>query len=320
MVTERIRDRFWSNQISTVRRKRDNLTLIKSQLLRVKGMKAVILAGGRGTRISEESILRPKPMIEIGAKPILWHIMKHYAASGITDFIICLGYKGYVIKEYFSNYFLHTSDVTIDVMNNELEVHSKRAEPWRVTLVDTGYDTMTGGRLKRVAPYVQNEDLCMTYGDGLSNVNIAELVAFHKRQARAATVTAVQPQGRFGSVAVEKNLGLVTEFKEKPIGNGQWINAGFFVLSPPALEYIEGDQTIWEREPMEMLVRDAQLSAFTHTGFWHAMDPMRDKATLEQLWNSGQAPWKTWDAMTSLRDYSCQRSQNGVEDQFGSGM
>ena len=258
-------------------------------------MKAVILAGGRGTRISEESGLRPKPMIEIGGKPILWHIMKLYSEAGVNDFVICLGYKGYMIKEYFANYFLHTSDVTIDVKENRMDVHSKYAEPWRVTLVDTGAKTMTGGRVKRIAPYVQNEDFCLTYGDGVSDLNIRRLLEFHKSHGRVATVTAVQPQGRFGSVQVEGEDGRVTEFVEKPLGDGQWINAGFFVVSPKVFSYVDGDDTIWERAPMERLTREGELSAFRHEGFWHAMDTMRDRAHLEELWASGKAPWKTWD-------------------------
>lgn len=257
-------------------------------------MKALLLAGGRGTRISEESTLRPKPMIEIGGKPILWHIMKLYSVGGINDFVICLGYKGYMIKEYFANYFLHTSDVTFDVKENKMEVHSKHAEPWRVTLVDTGVQTMTGGRIKRVAEYIGDEDFCMTYGDGVSDLNIPKLLDFHRTHGLAATVTAVQPQGRFGSVRVEGKDGRVTGFEEKPVGDGQWINAGFFVLSPKVLDHIEGDATIWERAPMESLARDGELNAFKHEGFWHAMDTMRDRAHLEGLWSSGNAPWKTW--------------------------
>jgi glucose-1-phosphate cytidylyltransferase len=257
-------------------------------------MKAVILAGGRGTRISEESVLRPKPMIEIGGKPILWHIMKLYSAGGINEFVICLGYKGYMIKEYFANYFLHTSDVTFDVKENKMEVHEKYAEPWRVTLVDTGVETMTGGRLRRIAPYVKDGDFCLTYGDGVSDVDIPKLLEFHAKHPSAATVTAVQPQGRFGSVAISHGDGQVTGFEEKPAGDGRWINAGFFVLSPKVLDYIEGDATIWEHDPMEALARDGQLNAFKHDGFWHAMDTMRDKAHLEDLWSSGKAPWKTW--------------------------
>jgi glucose-1-phosphate cytidylyltransferase len=258
-------------------------------------MKAVILAGGRGTRISEESILRPKPMIEIGGKPILWHIMKLYSAGGVNDFVICLGYKGYMIKEYFANYFLHTSDVTIDVKKNQMEVHEKYAEPWRITLVDTGGETMTGGRIRRVAPYIQNEDFCLTYGDGVSDVNIPALLDFHRSHGHAATVTVVQPQGRYGAVELEGENDLVTCFEEKPAGDGRWINAGFFVLSPKVIEYIEGDATVWERQPMGRLAKDGELNAFRHHSFWHPMDTMRDKSHLEQLWASGKAPWKTWD-------------------------
>jgi len=233
-------------------------------------------------------------MIELGGKPILWHIMKLYSVGGINDFVICLGYKGYMIKEYFANYFLHTSDVTFDVQENKMEVHHKYAEPWRVTLVDTGVPTMTGGRIKRVAPYVRDDEFCVTYGDGVSDVNIPELIDFHRKHRRAATVTAVQPQGRFGSVRVEGEDARVTGFEEKPVGDGRWINAGFFVLSPKVLDYIEGDDTIWERLPLEALANDGELHAFKHDGFWHAMDTMRDKAHLEELWSSGKAPWKTW--------------------------
>ena len=257
-------------------------------------MKAVILAGGRGTRISEESIMRPKPMIEIGGKPILWHIMKIYSAAGVNDFVICLGYKGYMIKEYFANYFLHTSDVTFDVSENTMEVHAKTAEPWRVTLVDTGVQTMTGGRIKRVKPYIDKEDFCLTYGDGLADVDMRSVIEFHFRHGRAATVTAVQPQGRFGSVRVEGEDGVVTGFEEKPKGDGRWINAGFFVLSPKILNYVQDDTTIWERAPLEALAGDGELNAFRHEGFWHAMDTMRDKAYLEDMWSSGNAPWKIW--------------------------
>ena len=257
-------------------------------------MKAVILAGGRGTRISEESTTRPKPMIEIGNKPILWHIMKIYSAAGVNDFVICLGYKGYMIKEYFANYFLHTSDVTFDVSKNTMEVHAKKAEPWRVTLVDTGVETMTGGRLKRVAPYIGGEDFCLTYGDGVADVDLSKVIEFHRSHGNAATVTAVQPQGRFGSVRVEGEAGVVTGFEEKPKGDGRWINAGFFVLAPKVLDYVQDDSTIWERAPLEALAQDGELHAFRHDGFWHAMDTMRDKAHLEELWRTGDAPWKIW--------------------------
>ncbi len=255
-------------------------------------MKAVILAGGLGTRISEESHLRPKPMIEIGGKPVLWHIMKIYSAYGLNDFIICLGYKGYMVKEYFSNYFLHTSDVTIDIGNNSIEVHQNSAESWRVTLLDTGVDTMTGGRLKRVRDYLGDEDFCFTYGDGISDVNITELIAFHERQDALATVTAIQLPGRFGALKIDN--GSVSGFEEKPQGDSGWINGGFFVLSPKVLEYIDGDETIWEREPLEKLATQGQLSAFSHRGFWLPMDTMRDKTRLEELWDAGHAPWKIW--------------------------
>jgi glucose-1-phosphate cytidylyltransferase len=255
-------------------------------------MKAVILAGGFGTRISEESHLKPKPMIEIGGKPILWHIMKIYSAFDIHDFVICLGYKGYVIKEYFANYFLHMSDVTFDMASNRMEVHQASAEPWRVTLVDTGDSTMTGGRLKKVAPYLGEADFCFTYGDGVTDLDLGQLIDFHKRQKTLATVTAVQPPGRFGALNVEGPV--ITSFEEKPRGDGSWINGGFFVLSPKVLAYIDGDDTVWEREPMETLARQGNLSAFLHTGFWHAMDTLRDKNQLEELWASDKAPWKRW--------------------------
>lgn len=255
-------------------------------------MKAVILAGGLGTRISEESHLRPKPMIEIGGKPVLWHIMKIYSAHGVNDFIICLGYKGYMVKEYFSNYFLHTSDVTIDIGNNSIEVHQNSAEPWRVTLLDTGVDTMTGGRLKRAGDHLGDEDFCFTYGDGISDVNITELIAFHERQNVLATVTAIQLPGRFGALKIDN--GSVSGFEEKPQGDTGWINGGFFVLSPKVLEYIDGDETIWERDPLEQLAAQRQLSAFSHRGFWLPMDTLRDKTRLEELWEAGHAPWKMW--------------------------
>jgi glucose-1-phosphate cytidylyltransferase len=255
-------------------------------------MKAVLLAGGLGTRISEESHLKPKPMIEIGGKPIIWHIMKIYSSYGVNDFIVCLGYKGYVMKEYFANYFLHQSDVTFDMVGNKMQVHQNSAEPWRVTLVDTGDATMTGGRLKRVRSYLDDEDFCFTYGDGVSDVNIADLVAFHKSQKRLATLTAVQPPGRFGSLNLEGSK--ITSFEEKPQGDGGWINGGFFVLSPKVLDYIEGDATVWERSPMERLARDGQLGSFFHKGFWQPMDTLREKNHLEELWASGDAPWKMW--------------------------
>ncbi len=255
-------------------------------------MKTVILAGGLGTRISEETHLKPKPMVEIGGRPILWHIMKIYCAYGINDFIICLGYKGYMIKEYFANYFLHMSDVTFDVANNEMEVHQKNAEPWRVTLVDTGDDTMTGGRLKRVSSYLDDEDFCFTYGDGLSGVDIKKLIDFHKARETLATLTAVQPPGRFGTLNVDKQK--IIGFREKPQGDGGWINGGFFVLSPKVIDYIIDDQSIWEREPMERLAEEGNLSAFIHRGFWQPMDTLRDKNLLEDLWATGKAPWKIW--------------------------
>ncbi|MEN8220653.1 MAG: glucose-1-phosphate cytidylyltransferase [Pseudomonadota bacterium] len=255
-------------------------------------MKAVILAGGLGTRISEESHLKPKPMIEIGGKPILWHIMKIYSFYEINDFIICLGYKGYMIKEYFANYFLHTSDVTFDVANNKMEVHQNMAEPWRVTLVDTGENTMTGGRLKRVRAYLDDEDFCFTYGDGVSDINMSKLIAFHKAQGTLATLTAIKPPGRFGALSLTQDK--VTGFKEKPQGDGGWINGGFFVLSPKVLDYIEGDETVWEQSPMEKLAKEGNLSALLHNGFWQAMDTLRDKRYLEELWTSGKAQWKIW--------------------------
>ncbi|MGH8077349.1 MAG: glucose-1-phosphate cytidylyltransferase [Lysobacter sp.] len=256
-------------------------------------MKAVILAGGLGTRISEETSLRPKPMIEIGGKPVLWHILKSYSHHGIHDFIICLGYKGYMVKEYFANYFLHTSDVTFDLSRNIMEVHHRHAEPWRVTLVDTGELTQTGGRLKRAAEFLDEDSFCFTYGDGLSSVHIGEQLTFHRERGTLATVCAVQPPGRFGALDIEG--ARITRFTEKPQGDGTWINGGFFVLEPDVLRYIEGDDTVWEREPLEALARDGQLSAYTHDGFWHPMDTLRDKIKLEELWQSGSAPWKSWD-------------------------
>ena len=255
-------------------------------------MKAVILAGGLGTRISEETHLKPKPMIDIGGRPILWHIMKLYSAHGVTDFVICVGYKGYVIKEYFANYFLHMSDVTFDLSTNQMEVHEHKAEPWRVTLVDTGEHTMTGGRLKRVRDYVGDEDFCFTYGDGLGDIDITRLIAFHKEQGKLATLTATQPPGRFGALNLDQ--AEIMSFQEKPAGDGAWINGGFFVLSPKVIDYIEGDATLWEREPMEQLAREGQFAAYRHTGFWQPMDTLRDKNHLEELWRSGNAPWKVW--------------------------
>lgn len=254
-------------------------------------MKAVILAGGRGSRISEETAVKPKPMIEIGGKPILWHIMKFYSAHGIDDFIICCGYLGYVIKEYFANYFVHTSDVTFDLINNRVEVHQKRAEPWRVTLVDTGIETMTGGRLKRVREYLGDEDFCFTYGDGLTDVDVSNLIKNHQRSGRLATVTAVQPPGRFGALILDGES--IEGFREKP-EDGGWINGGFFILNPKVVDYIENDDTVWEREPMENLVRDNQMNAFLHHGFFQPMDTLRDKLYLEELIEKGTAPWKIW--------------------------
>ena len=256
-------------------------------------MKAVILAGGLGTRISEESHLKPKPMIEIGGKPILWHIMKMYSAHGIQDFVICLGYKGYAIKDFFANYFLHTSDVTFDMQNNRMEVHQNYSEPWRVTLVDTGEDTMTGGRLRRLKEYLKDEEaFCFTYGDGVANVDIAASIAFHKAHGKLATVTAVLPPGRFGALAREGDA--VRGFIEKPRGDGGWINGGFFVLSPKVIDYISADSTSWELEPMARLAAENQLHAFEHNGFWQPMDTLREKNLLEDLWASGEAPWKQW--------------------------
>jgi glucose-1-phosphate cytidylyltransferase len=256
-------------------------------------MKAVILAGGLGTRISEESHLKPKPMIEIGGKPIIWHILKIYSAHGINDFIICLGYKGYVVKEYFANYFLHTSDVTFDMENNRMEVHERHAEPWRVTLVDTGEETMTGGRLKRVARYLENDRaFCFTYGDGLADIDIGKLVNFHLLHGKQATVTAVQPPGRYG--ALHLNGIDVTGFAEKPRGDGGLINGGFFILSPKVISLIADDATSWEAAPLETLANQGELAAFEHRGFWQPMDTLREKNLLETLWNSGQAPWKIW--------------------------
>lgn len=256
-------------------------------------MKAVILAGGLGTRISEETSVRPKPMVEIGGKPILWHIMKGYSAHGVNDFVICCGYKGYVIKEYFANYFLHMSDVTFDMEHNKMEVHQRFAEPWRVTLVDTGDDTMTGGRLKRVAAYVKDDDaFCFTYGDGVGDVDITALIAFHKAQNVKATLTSTIPPGRFGVLDLAGNR--VRNFREKPRGDGALISAGFFVLSPSVIDYIENDQSVWEREPLERLASESNLAAFEHSGFWQPMDTLRDKMQLEDLWQSGKAPWKVW--------------------------
>lgn len=253
-------------------------------------MKAIILAGGLGTRISEESHLRPKPMIEIGGKPILWHIMKMYSHHGVNDFIVCLGYKGYIIKEYFSNYFLHMSDVTFSMRDNKMEIHQNFAEPWKITLVDTGEQTMTGGRLKRVASYLDGQTFCFTYGDGVSDIDISGLIAYHKSSGRQATVTAIQPPGRYGALHIEN--GGVHHFQEKP--DGAWINGGFFVLEPGVLKHIDGDNTVWEQQPLQRLVANGELSAYQHKGFWQAMDTLREKNHLEELWSSGKAPWKCW--------------------------
>ena len=256
-------------------------------------MKAVILAGGLGTRISEETATRPKPMVEIGGKPILWHILKMYSHYGIHDFVICCGYKGYLIKEYFANYFLHTSDVTFDMQRNQMEVHSKRAEPWTVTLVDTGDNSMTGGRLLRVAKYVQDDEaFCLTYGDGVSDIDIAASIKFHRAHGKAATLAATFPPGRFGALDIRQRQ--VMTFKEKPKGDGGMINGGFFVLSPRVLSYLQDDTTVWEQDPLMQLADDGQLMAFEHHGFWHPMDTLRDKQLLEDLWASGNAPWKKW--------------------------
>lgn len=255
-------------------------------------MKAVILAGGLGSRLSEETSVKPKPMIEIGGRPIIWHIMKIYSAHGIHEFIICLGYKGYLIKEYFNNYFLHMSDVTFEMAHNKMEVHQNTVEPWRVTLVDTGENTMTGGRLKRIRQYLDDQDFCFTYGDGVADVDIRRLVKFHKERKTLATITAVQPPGRYGALHLEGDL--VRGFLEKPRGDGGWINGGFFVLSPKVIDYIDGDNTPWELVPMQRLAREGNLSVYPHEGFWQPMDTLRDKNYIEELWRSGKAPWKIW--------------------------
>jgi glucose-1-phosphate cytidylyltransferase len=257
-------------------------------------VKAVILAGGLGSRLSEETTIRPKPMVEIGGKPMLWHIMKLYAHHGVTDFVVCLGYKGYVIKEYFANYYLHTSDVTFDVASGSMEVHHSTTEPWRVTLVETGEETMTGGRLKRVLPYVGDERFCFTYGDGLSDLDLTDVIRFHEEQDVLATVTAVQPAGRFGALDIEDE-GKVTGFEEKPRGDHAWINGGFFVCEPGVGAYIDGDDTVWEQEPMRGLAGDGKLAAYRYTGFWQAMDTLRERNQFEGMWRTGEAPWKTWE-------------------------
>ncbi len=257
-------------------------------------MKAVILAGGLGTRLSEETAVRPKPMVEVGGKPILWHIMKTYSAHKINEFIICCGYKGYIIKEFFANYFLHTADVTFDVKANKAQFHHSKAEPWKVTLVDTGDSTMTGGRIKRVKEYIGKETFCLTYGDGVTDLNIGRLLAFHKAQRTLATLTAVQPPGRFGAFSLPEKETRILSFREKVKGDGAWINGGYFVLEPEVLDYIRDDSTIWEQEPMRDLAEEGQLSAFKHHGYWQNMDTLRDKSVLEEIWQTGKAPWKTW--------------------------
>ena len=257
-------------------------------------MKAVILAGGLGTRLSEETAVRPKPMVEIGGKPILWHIMKIYSAHNINEFIVCCGYKGYFIKEFFSNYFLHTSDVTFDVQNNQVEFHHSNAEPWKVTLVDTGDNTMTGGRIKRVKEYIGGETFCLTYGDGVTDLNIGQLLAFHKSQRTLATLTAVQPPGRFGAFSLPEKETRIHSFREKLKGDGAWINGGYFVLEPQVIDYIRDDSTVWEQEPMRDLAEEGMLPAFQHHGYWQNMDTLHDKNILEEIWHSGKAPWKIW--------------------------
>ncbi len=257
-------------------------------------MKAVILAGGFGTRLSEETSVKPKPMVEIGEMPILWHVMKIFSAHGINDFIICLGYKGYVIKEYFATYSLHMSDVTFDLRNNNVNVHQNGTEPWKVTLVDTGEKTMTGGRLKRVKDYIDNETFCMTYGDGVSDINITKLIDFHREQKVLATLTAIQPPGRFGTFSLVEGQDKIRSFREKTKSDGAWVNGGFFVLEPEAINYIGGDSTVWEQEPLQRLAQNDMLSAYKHYGFWHPMDSLRDKKVLEQLWASDNPPWKIW--------------------------
>ena len=263
-------------------------------------MKAVILAGGFGTRLAEETGVRPKPMVEIGERPILWHIMKIYSAYGINEFVICCGYKGRIIKEYFSNYYLHMSDITFDMQTNDMEVHRAQSEPWRVTLVDTGLNTMTGGRLKRIRDHLDDETFCFTYGDGVTNVNMNELVAFHRKQSTLATLTAVQSPGRFGAIRLEEGQTKVDQFREKPHQEMAWINGGFFVLEPEVIDYIEGDDTVWERAPLEQLAQDDELSAFRHDGFWHPMDTLRDKKHLEAYWGQEQPPWRVWESDVAI--------------------
>ena len=255
-------------------------------------MKVVILAGGLGTRLAEETVIKPKPMVEIGGRPILWHIMKIYSSYGFNEFVICTGYKGYVIKEFFANYYLHTTDVTFDISKGELEIHNNKTEPWKVTLIDTGEETMTGGRLKRISQFVGGQDFCMTYGDGVSNVNITKLVNFHRSHGKLCTVTAARPGARFGALGLEGES--VTHFQEKPLGDGGYINGGFFVVSPKCFDYIDGDSTVWEQEPMKRLAEDGQIKAFLHDDFWLPMDTVRDRRQLEGLWQTGKAPWKVW--------------------------
>ncbi len=255
-------------------------------------MKAVLLAGGLGTRLSEETHLKPKPMVEIGGKPVLWHIMKGYSSHGINEFVICAGYKGYMIKEYFANYLLHMSDITIDTAEDKLRIHHRRSEPWKVTIVDTGESTMTGGRLRRVREYIEGETFCFTYGDGVGDVDIGQLIEFHRRQGTKATLTAVQPPGRFGSLAIRNNK--IAKFQEKPIGDGDWINGGFFVLEPDVFDYLQSDETVWERAPIERLATESELSVYKHRGFWQPMDTLSDKVKLEKFWDAEQAPWKIW--------------------------
>ena len=267
--------------------------LIYNYLIRIRLMKAVILAGGLGTRISEETHLKPKPMVEIGGKPILWHILKIYSNYGINDFLICCGYKGYVIKEYFNNYFIHLNDITFDIEQNKVTVHEKKTEPWKITLIDTGEETMTGGRLLRVKEYLGNETFCFTYGDGVSNINIKDLISHHRKHKRLATITAVQPPGRYGALNFSDNY-LVSGFKEKPEGDGGWINGGFFVLEPEVIDYIKDEYTTWENEPLNLLSLKNELTYFLHEGFWQPMDTLRDKNKLEKLWSENKAPWKIW--------------------------
>jgi glucose-1-phosphate cytidylyltransferase len=255
-------------------------------------MKVVILAGGLGTRLSEETTVRPKPMVDIGGRPILWHIMKIYAEHGLNEFVVCLGYKGYMVKEYFANYFLHMCDVTFDLAKNQLEVHHSHTEPWKVTLVETGESTQTGGRVKRIASYLDGEEFMLTYGDGVADIDITALLKFHRSERRLATVTGVQPPGRFGSLEMDGTRAI--GFREKPIGDGGWINGGFFVLSREVIDYVDGDHTVWEREPMERLAREGQLGVYLHKGFWQPMDTLRDRSQLEAMWNNNQAPWRTW--------------------------